>query len=370
MELVIIRKEYGQIIIKKKGFYLWENDKVDFNFFDFLERDIKQKDVLLEFCIIDKSFIPTVKEGQLWKATVVRTIKDKKGKEVKIMKPIELVHYHSRTCSKDIEEIKFLVVSLFYKEIIETNVKKDTEDRSDEIYEAYLNRCTLLAQCPHCNTELKEEFTKTVVRKEPTAEEALKYWLDYIGEEWNKFVKSFYNIKRKERELYYQMEDKRNKINNEIYRLKKVGITLVPFTEKERENYYDNISRDWHDFSLFGGEPEDNPPPKYYVSITNPEKYKKAQEKIEELEISKSFIEEKYKNSKKELWENFVKENKEIYEKCKFLIKNKVYPIIIEAIYSYDPYFFEFTDLNLMDPAEAVLYCLNALESYLEKLKT
>jgi len=378
--MVIIRKEndriYGQMIVKKENkFYnwdKWDKKEIGFGFFDFLKKDVEQKNVLLEFCIIDRKFVSSVKEasvkeGQLWKVDILRTIKDKRGKDVKIVRPIELIHYHTRNCSP-FEKSKFLLISLFYIEEIETSIEKRTEAaNNDELYEAYFDRYILTAKCPYCFTELKEEFTcNLVVKKEPDARTALKYWTDYLGEGWNKFIEEFYETRKKERELYYQTEEKKQKIRNKIAELEKVGITLIPLSEKERENY-DSVNRDWFDFSFFGGEPEDNPPPKYYISITDPEKRRKAKEKIEELENLRNTIEENYYKEIMELWKDFIRRNKEMYEKCKFLISNKVYPVVIEAINSYDPYFFEFTSLENMDPVEATMFCLRALEAYVNK---
>ncbi|MFZ8846815.1 MAG: hypothetical protein ACO2O6_06430 [Candidatus Hydrothermia bacterium] len=386
MELVVIRKGergiYGEIIPSELSEPLLKKENFSYNDIYFLKNKIEErkkhrittgvyvfiKSYKLEFCLIEKAYNEKVNEGQLWKAEVIRTFLDKRNKEVKILKPIELVHYHSSNDVRNIEEKKFLAISLYWKEELETHIEKKILEKKDELFEAYTPEYTLRTVCPYCGKELQEKYTlSTTIVKEPTAEQVLEYWLSFLGEEWKSVVNKFYKTRSEEYKIMREYEEERRKIRNEISRLKNVGITIVPYTEEERKNYYDNLNKEWYEHSFFGGEPEDNPPPKYYISVTNPDAYRKAQQKIEELEETSLNMDKAEKETINAIWKRFREENKEIYRKCRFLLDEKLYPVIYEAIYNYDPYFFEFADLKAMDEIDAVLHVIFALENYIKK---
>jgi len=277
MELVIIRKGekgvYGEIIPPELSESIIKKEEFSFNDIHLLKNKIEERRKLkittgvyistksykLEFCLIERECVEKVNEGQLWKAEIVRTFIDKRNKEVKILKPFELIHYHS---SKDvsIENKKLLAVSLYWIGELKTEIEKEIIEKKDELFEAYTPEYTFKATCPYCGKELQERYTlKTTIVREPTAKEALEYWLSFLGEEWEKVVNEFYKTRSEEYKIMEKYEEERKKIRNEISRLKKVGITIVPYTEEERKNYHDNVNREWYEHSFFGGDPEDNP---------------------------------------------------------------------------------------------------------------
>ena len=116
-----------------------------------------------------------------------------------------------------------------------------------------------------------------------------------------------------------------------------------------------------------GGDPFDEPsePPECIWTIVDLDAVEKAKKEIELLKVSLKEEERRLEEKVEQMYEEF--ENDEVVKRVKKkaieLISKRLYPAVIKEINKYDPYFFEFTSLELMDPLDAVKYVFRAYKS-------
>jgi hypothetical protein len=334
----------------------YEFGKIDLRTF-YLSKDDLRKE--REFCIITRDFDRRkICDGQLWECVVEREIIDRKGNKVKVVKPVKFLHEHSLGFRRRGEQVEpyFCVVSGYWYEVLPVEQEVRTEEYKDEFIHYIETYPVLKGYCPYCGKEvIRDDFARQrQTLYQASLEEIISYWKEYLGEEYNEVVKMWRELDKKISKVKEEFEKKRDELKNKIHELENVGIVVRKLTQKEREELFYDRYRDW---LKFGGDPfEEFEVPEYTYEVVDRDAREKALKEIEELEkmisLNDQLEKEKIEEIEREFYEN--EKVKRILEKGRYLLTHRVYPCILAKISEWDPYFFEFTSLEMMPTIDAI----------------
>jgi len=325
-----------------------------------LRERLKKK---MEFCLFEKSALSSVEDGQIWECELVREFVDKRGKKVKILKPVKLVHNHVASAN-DEANFRYKVVSGFWMKYVPLEVEVNPVEFKDEFIHYVVKDIKAVFRCPICG-EVKEMIRKVKeVLYEAPIDEIMKYWEDYLGSEFWEVVERKWKLEKDIDSMKREFERREEEIRSCISELEFVGRERRKLTEEEKRGYADSV---WDYWMKAGGDPFDEPsePPECIWTIVDLDAVEKAKKEIELLKVSLKEEERRLEEKVEQMYEEF--ENDEVVKRVKKkaieLISKRLYPAVIREINKYDPYFFEFTSLELMDPFDAVKYVFRAYKS-------
>jgi len=191
------------------------------------------------FCLIDRKYHDIINEGEEWEVEVVRTIKDKRGKDINIVKPVKKV-YHIKEedgvyCGRNVCKVKYYVNDKLVGEVEEYNYAEEIIKRGvNWLREIFMIKEKIKKYREYRKRKEEEERIKHL---KETIKERVQKRVEEIKQELNKHINEqivYIDTKALEDDMK-RLKEEKEQIEEELKFLDKAERIAIPEEYKDKE---------------------------------------------------------------------------------------------------------------------------------------